>query len=312
MHIDPIMESPDPSTSPDPPGRGTLARAWDRVAAFPAVARLTLRMELARRREARLLERLGEAASSGAPASPHHDVQGTLVETARLGRQLETLKTAVTASLAQDRSDYPSASSWARPAVILRGLLARLVLRDQVRRVRAARRPLHRLLGTAWLDGRLHAQDGTPRPEVAALARAIAEQRRTLDAADAERSWTLEPFGGRALPGWAHVALQECSAALLAFGKEARAAVVPRLPGLAGLAAGWWVAHAYTASRWDRFLDGLGLRDGGPRVVSADTYQRLHFWIPLIAAALCAYLGSRLSAAVRKRYSPASDQTPQP
>jgi hypothetical protein len=274
---------------------------------LPAAVRLSLEMERASRREAGLLERLGEAASAAVASSPRTDVQGALAEAARLGAQLQTVQAGLGASLAQDRSDYPLASPWAKPVVVLRGLLARVVLRDRARRIGAARRPLHRLLGSAWLEGTLQAGNGNPRPEAAALARAIGEQRRQRAAAEAERADLLEPFGGQALPEWAHAAQRECSAVLAAALKEARAALVPRLPSLAGLAAGWWVTHAYTASRWDRFLDGIGLRQGGPKVVSAETYQRLHFWLPLIAAALCAYLCARLATAVRNRYSPPSD-----
>ncbi len=295
----------DPAVSSDPFRPGIVARTCDRLATLPAVARLSLRIELARRREAWLLARLGEAVwRCGSSSTAYPDVQETLDQAARLGTQLETLNGGLAASLRQDRSDYPSASSCVKPAVILRGLLARLVLRDQARQVRGLLRPLHRLLGAAWLDGRLRAQDGSPRPEAEALALGIAEQRRDVAAAEAERTRLVEPFGGKAVPGWAEVALKECRTVVLAFGKEARGAVFPRLPGLAGMAAGWWIAHAYTASRWDHLLDRFGLRHGGPKVVSAETYDRLHFWVPLVAAALCAYLCTRLSAALRKRYAP--------
>jgi hypothetical protein len=33
-------------------------------------------------------------------------------------------------------------------------------------------------------------------------------------------------------------------------------------------------------------------------VVSGSTYKLMQFWLPLLAAALCAYLGKRLAAVV--------------
>jgi hypothetical protein len=33
----------------------------------------------------------------------------------------------------------------------------------------------------------------------------------------------------------------------------------------------------------------------------------LQFWLPLLAAATCSYLGTRLSAVVRRRYAPAEN-----
>jgi hypothetical protein len=261
-------------------------------------------MELARRHERMLLERLGKTVSPQKSSSQDREVQEMLAEAAGLGAELEGVQRSRAASLEQDRNDYPAASSWAKPAVIVRGLLARLVLHDNARRIRIKLRPLHRALGAASLDGQLPAENGATRPISADIAQAIELQRREFGAAQAERFRLLEPFGGRALPEWANVVLKECSALGSAFVKEARASLVPRLPGLAGLAAGWWVVRAFTASHWDRLMVVFGLRRGGPKVVSAETYERLQFWIPLFAAALCAYLCSRVSAFLRKRYSP--------
>jgi len=236
-----------------------------------------------------------------------------LTEAAGLATELQAVQNALAASLEQDRADYPPASSWAKPVVVARGLLARLVLRDRARRLGNVLRPLHRALGAASLGNRLEAPNGTTRPEAAGLAREIAEQRRDLEAAEAERLRLLAPWGGKALPDWAHRVLNEGLAIGVAIGKEARVRLLPRLPGLVGLGAGWWVAHAFTASYWDRLTDGVGLRRGGPTVVSADTYRSLQFWVPLLAAAICAYLGSRLSASVERRYSrqPVPDRPPQ-
>ncbi len=289
-----------------------MAQAWRRIAALPDAARLSIGMEQARRREGTLLERLGETVSSRESSSRDDDVRKMLAEAAGLATELTAVRSAQAESLEQDRADYPSASSWAKPVVVARGLLARLVLRDRARRIGNALRPLHRALGAASLDGRLEAPDGAARPEPAGLAREIAEQRRDIEAAEAERLRLLAPWGGKALPDWAHRVLNEGLAIGTAVGKEARVRLLPRLPGLVGLLAGWWVAHAFTASYWDRLTDGFGLRRGGPKVVSAETYRSLQFWVPLLAAAICAYLGSRLSASLERRYSrqPVPDQPP--
>lgn len=282
------------------------------MAALPGAARLSVGMERARRREGKLLERLGETVSSRESSSREDDVRKMLAEADGLATDLEAVKSALAESLEQDRADYPPASSWAKPVVVARGLLAGIILRDRARRIANALRPLHRALGAASLDGRLEAPNGTTRPESAGLAREIASLRRDFEAAEAERLRLLAPWDGRALPDWAHRALNEGFAIGRAIGKETRVRLVPRLPGLVGLAAGWWVAHAFTASYWDRLTDGFGLRRGGPTVVSAETYRGLQFWVPLLAAAICAYLGSRLSASVDRRYSrqPVPDQPP--
>ena len=39
----------------------------------------------------------------------------------------------------------------------------------------------------------------------------------------------------------------------------------------------------------------LGIGSGGTRVVGASTYDAMSFWLPLMAAALCAYVGERIA-----------------
>jgi hypothetical protein len=50
-------------------------------------------------------------------------------------------------------------------------------------------------------------------------------------------------------------------------------------------------------------IRSLGIGSGGTRVVSSSTYEAMTFWLPLLAAALCAYLGERLGAYYRGRGS---------
>jgi hypothetical protein len=74
------------------------------------------------------------------------------------------------------------------------------------------------------------------------------------------------------------------------------------VPALAGLAVGWWIAQTYTDSRWKSVLRTVGVGDGGTRVVSSDTLQAMSFWLPIFAAAICAYLGDRIARSFRRHY----------
>jgi hypothetical protein len=135
------------------------------------------------------------------------------------------------------------------------------------------------------------------------LKTGIEEERARAERAAAERGQLLAPFGGRALPPPVSNGLGDLARFALGLGGELRSRLVPRLPGVVGLAAGWWIAHAFTSSHWEGFMGRLGLRRGGPWVVSPETYERLEFWVPLVAAALCAYLGSRFWRSLERRYT---------
>ena len=41
--------------------------------------------------------------------------------------------------------------------------------------------------------------------------------------------------------------------------------------------------------------------------MSGSTYRAMSFWLPLLAAALCAYLGERLAAYYRERTGPVAE-----
>ena len=88
----------------------------------------------------------------------------------------------------------------------------------------------------------------------------------------------------------------------------------PRLPALVGLAAGWWVANTYTDSHWKSALRSVGIGGGGTHVVSGEMYRLMVFGLPILAAAVCAYLSDRLAHFIRGRYaqlaSPPADPVP--
>jgi hypothetical protein len=62
------------------------------------------------------------------------------------------------------------------------------------------------------------------------------------------------------------------------------------------MVVGWWIATTYTDSHVRSMLRSVGIGSGGTRVVSGSTYKAMSFWMPLLAAALCAYLGERIAA----------------
>ena len=77
-----------------------------------------------------------------------------------------------------------------------------------------------------------------------------------------------------------------------------------RLPALAAMAAAWWLAHRYTTSS-SRLMNWIS---GDSRTeLSEDVLGLLEFWLPILAAALVAYLSSTLAKRVRRRYLPAGE-----
>ena len=86
-----------------------------------------------------------------------------------------------------------------------------------------------------------------------------------------------------------------------AFWDQLKPHLFPRASALAGLAVGWWVTQTYTDSHWRSALRSLGIGHGGTHVVSRGTYRAMSFWLPVLAAAVCAYLGDRLCRALTRK-----------
>ena len=89
--------------------------------------------------------------------------------------------------------------------------------------------------------------------------------------------------------------------------REGRAQLMPRLPAVAGLLVGWWIAQTFTDSELSATLHSWGFGDGPRHAVRGDTLRAMSFWLPLFAAALCSYAGSRLGALIRARYASHTD-----
>jgi hypothetical protein len=259
--------------------------------------RLDLRLRNARRRERAALTRLGEAAASGsAPADP---AVAQLVAEARQGRSgIEHLESALAVTLENDRTDFSTVSRWMRPLVMLRGLCARTILHHQIALVRHALAAPHHAIGAALSES---PRDGVGLPRK--LFHALADTRSEGTAILEERSRRLEPYGGSALPSWFPHLGRESAVFGRAFWTHLRAAVLPRGPALAALGVGWWLGNTYTDSHLHSVLHSLGIGSGGKRVVSGETYRTMMFWLPIVAAALFAYLADRVQHLIQRRYS---------
>jgi hypothetical protein len=267
----------------------------DRISAAVVSWKLDWKIGRARRSERVALRILGGALAGSAAV-------GRLVDEVRSrGHAEDHLRTAIRASLEEDRADFATASARARPFVVIRGVAARAVLRDRLRAARRAREETRERLGRAALDGSANVSREAFVADALVRAR---DARARLSALVTERAALLAPFGGSAWPDWIHGAGREISALGAAFLRVLRGQFVPRLPALAGLAAGWWVAATFTDSDLLATLHSWGI-DHGPRwAVSAETFEAMRFWFPIAVAAVCSYLGNRFGARLRARYAP--------
>lgn len=236
-----------------------------RASAAVQAARQEFQMRRAERREHDALACAGELIATSELSPTNSASQALLVETQRRRLELEGHCAAVTHSLEADRADYVAVAPWMRPLVILRGLCARAVLHHRMTRGRRELRSLHQRLGAA------------------------------------ERTGPLGPVDGGTLPPWLRWISEEARAFRRALVKQLEGQLFPRASALAGLAAGWWVAHTFTDSRPRSLLRSIGIGHGGTHVVSGATYRVLSFWLPILVAALSAYLGDRIARRVRRR-----------
>jgi len=225
-----------------------------------------------------------------------------LGEIQRLRAVLDALTAALSGSLDADRRDYPAVAAWMRPVVIVRGVCARAVLRHRMLRSRRELVPLYQQLAAAALAVPSGASGGLLLPP--ARTDAVRDARTALASLMAERTRLLEPFDGKAYPPWVGDVIEEVVAFARALLTQLRGQMVPRASALAGLADGWWVTRTYTTSRPRSLLRSLGIGSGGTHVVSGQTYGSMRFWLPLLAAAVCAYLGDRTARWIQQRYHP--------
>jgi len=238
-----------------------------------------IRLRAAERRERDELARAGEALAAFLERDARPGV-GQLPETVRrLRGRIGALDEAIAQSLEDDRADYASVSRSVRPLVILRGLCSRAILRNQRHRLNSDLRPFYEELGAA-------AGKRSERVVAAAEPRTSAVRAEPVPVVWNSRIVDEAKLLGRALKRQLHDRL------------------FPRLPALAGLAAGWWVANTYTDSQWKSTLRSVGIGGGGTHVVSGEMYRLLVLGLPILSAAMCAYLSDRIAHYVRSRYAP--------
>lgn len=184
-------------------------------------------------------------------------------------------------SLDRDRADYAAVAPWARPLVVLRGLLDRTVLRALRRSAAAERREACVRLGEASLE--------SAESPLALVAR-VAHER----AQEAEAGLKPLPYVAREAQHFGQL-----------LWKEARGQIVPRVPGLVGLLVGFWIAQTFTDSQFSATLHSWGIGRGARHAVRSETLRTMNFILPLLAAAVASYAGSRLAALVKSRYASA-------
>lgn len=282
------LATSSPATSERPPSRsctplanlrGTLGSETSVV----ILARLDdmlhgIRLRAAERRERDERARAGEALAAFLERDARPGV-GQLPETVRrLRGSIDALDEAIAHSLETDRADYATVSRSVRPLVILRGMCSRAILRNQRHRCNSDLRPFYEELGAA------------------------AGKRSEKVVAAEPRTSAVEP---EAVPvAWEGRLVDEGKLLGRALKRQLHDRLFPRLPALAGLAAGWWVANTYTDSQWKSTLRSVGIGGGGTHVVSGEIYRLLFLGLPILSAAVCAYLGDRAAHYVRSRYAP--------
>jgi hypothetical protein len=162
-----------------------------------------------------------------------------------------------------DLRDLERVSWWIQPAVMVRSVSSRMVLQHDRRRAERCLDAAHEALGRAAALGGQDA--GGPRKA---------------------------PSSEAALP-WSERLVVEARGFFAAVGVQLRGHLFPKGPALVGMVVGWWIANTYTDSHVRSVLRTVGIGSGGTHVVSGSTYRAMSFWMPLLAAALCAYLGER-------------------
>jgi hypothetical protein len=276
------------SVSPSKP-----ARFKQRVSAGVAAFRFSRAERRALREHGFALRQLGEVLGSRGDLADH--LAESLREVGFCREKCDQITAALAHSLIEDRADYGDVPQFVRPLVILRGLADRGVLRARLYRARKD-------LSGAWERLGGHAIDDdsltVPAAELARAARAAAMR------ACEDREKVLAPYGGAALPPVVAKGAREAGHLSKTILGGVRGALIPKLPTVVGMAVGWWIANTFTDSSFSATLHSWGIGEGPRYAVTTDQYELMHRWMPIVAAAVCSYAGSRLGALIRARYQP--------
>ena len=245
-----------------------------------------------RRRELDALARLGQVTL--ADGGSREGRLAALAAEASTGRsRLAALEAERRAAADQSRADLAAVPRWMAPVVLVRGASAQAVLRQRRVAMERARHELHLTAGRLAMTA-----------AASPTAREVQAIRAELAAAASEHQRRQAALEARPLPAWAERARGEAQHFGGVLWVQLRSQLMPRAPALAGMAMGWWITSTYTDSHARSILRSVGIGHGGTHVVSASTYKTMQFGLPLLAAAVCAYVGQRIAAALSAPRSP--------
>jgi hypothetical protein len=255
--------------------------------------RLAARQRSLRRREQAALARLGKGTLADG-GSREGRLATLAAEAAAARSRLAALEEERRAALAATRTDLAAVPRWMVPVVLVRGASARAVLRQRRVAMEKATHELH------LVAGRLAMASAT-----SSAAREVQAIRTELAVGLSDHERRKAELDARPLPAWVERARGEGKHFGVALWTQLRSQLIPKAPALAGMAVGWWIASTYTDSHAKSILRSVGIGHGGTHVVSASMYKTMQFGLPLLAAAVCAYVAGRIAAAIREAGSQA-------
>ncbi|MEQ1893143.1 MAG: hypothetical protein ABL998_11405 [Planctomycetota bacterium] len=241
---------------------------------------LAWRLSRLRAEERAALELCGEEFEDAQAAPSAGDLGGHSRQVASIRRRERELAGRLARDQADDDED--ARSGW------LAGVLARfdrfsdaLVLREAQLQTRRALALAHAELGRSVLE------DENAVRLLSASARArVTKARADLRAAELEHA-ALPTFGGALLWPALRVPMREIGTFLVFLRVELVRKFLPRLPALAAMGVAWWITRQCATPRLEREVKRIFGIDAG---FSETTVERLALWLPILAAALVAYL----------------------
>ena len=153
--------------------------------------RLAARAAWLRRRERAELCRLGEEITR-TEVVPGPELRPLVDQVLAALARVDRCRAERRASVAADRADMAVVPGWVKPAVGLRGLCTRLVLRQRESAEVRALDPIYVSIGTLAAE----------RTDARAVRSGVAAVRAELRETDAERARWGFPYGGSAFPAW--------------------------------------------------------------------------------------------------------------
>jgi hypothetical protein len=238
-----------------------------------------------------------EPGSVGSEPAPSDAVAQALASVAELEERLRVLSERLAGSLEADRRDFrATGSALGRGLIVVRGVLDRLVLRDEAGCARRALPERQIELGRRLLADPAALERVEPSDRQRLLEASAARAR-----AEAERTELLAPFGNDPLPAWMRGAWDETRTFGRLLKDELTKKVYLRVPALAAMAVAWWITQRYTDSRFETNLNHF--TGEGRAGLSSGEFELLTFWLPLVVSALVAHALAALTRRIRRRYA---------